>query len=237
MARKLSKRQARKRVGMTQVELAKAAGVSRSTVQRAEKAGKTKNAKLQAIYDNIEKNRGISKEYKTLMKMVKRRLDKLEEAGLQNTPAYRNITSQGIPDLIELTKDPATAKRKLAKLQEMMDYQTIEVAGAKEWKQNVTEAATKTAGLEDYEEEEYGQSMEELLDIFYQVFNTLRNDRSYSKYWKGGYFDSGQARSDINHVINTGINSGVRITFDYVMEMLENLVQPSYDGRSRRGLF
>ena len=245
MARKkLGLRKARQRLGMTQVEMAKAANVSRSTVQRAEKTGRTRNKNLLKIYENIERNRDISKEYKTLTKMVKRRLDKLEEAGLQSTPAYRNIVSQGIPDLVELTKDPATANRKLSKLKEMMDYKTIEVKGAEEWKENVREAAIKTAGLEELEEDEY-TDVDDVVDVFFKVLDTvLSNPKLYYNYFAKdkNYSYSQQVEKEINKIIFSELK-GDKTFVDYetIMDRINTLSGVNSDAQkrreARRGLF
>lgn len=222
-ARKLSKRQARKRLGMTQSEFAKAVGVSRSTIQRAEKSGKTTNANLLEAYENIEKNRELSKQFKEKRRSVINRLQKLKEAGLENTPAYRNLYDS-VPTLEELLHDPATTKRKLSKMQKFLEYQTSTVKGAKEWKENVKEAATQTAGIDiEFEDGTEDQQFEDFLNVFFQVLETLRYDRSFSKYWAEGKFDSEQAREDIKVVINAGLINKDTITFQYVIDKLRDL--------------
>lgn len=230
-ARKLSKRQARKRLGMTQSEFAKAVGVSRSTIQRAEKSGKTKNKNLLKIYENIERNRDISKEYKILTKMVKRRLDKLEEAGLEDTYLYRQWTEKGVPSLDLLMKDRSKVKIAMGQMNAFLGAKTSTVKGAKQFKK---EQEARAKQIFDFDEE-YEYEEVDVESLAWEVFNNIKNDPTYTKYHKGDKFDSTQAMQDIDYVIRHG---KIELSVYGVLDALRGneARTESYNRARRRGI-
>lgn len=180
----------REKFGISQVEMAKLAGVSRSTVQRFE-YGTGNNPKIKAFYENLVKNADLVDEFTSLRRQTVDRLRKLHEEDLYS-PAESWLETKGyVPDPGSIGGERQELRRDIGNMSEFLDMKTSTTEGAKDWAKNVEEASMKTSKTGSKEEN----------NIFWILFNRLKNDKTVAKYWSRGYFDSNQAIADIDTVM------------------------------------
>lgn len=178
----------RAQYGFTQREIARQVGVSVATVGRYERGGE--NKQVAEFFKNMEKNADLWNEFNQLRHQAINRLRKLED--VEFSPARAWLDDRGmVPYATAIGKSRREFKQDIATLSQFLEMQTSTVSGTKKWLENVEEASMRTSQSADRDENE----------IFWKLFNRLKNDKSVSKYWRKGYFDSDQAVADIQAVM------------------------------------
>lgn len=177
---KADRQSVRKDLGYTQTEIASMMGVSRSTVQRFE-YGTGNNVKLKEFYSNADK-------FIALRRATMRDLQKLENAGVSDSPAMYYLSQRGgLPGMDTIEKGSDEIRRAIIKMKEFQNMKTKTVEGYEDWKKKVTKKSHETSGFKG----------ELKNDIFWEVFNKIKNDDTLKKYYADIEFDSKQAIVDI----------------------------------------
>lgn len=180
----------REKFGISQIEMAKLVGVSRSTVQRFE-YGTGNNPKIKAFYENMEKNVDLIDEFTSLRRQTVGRLRNLHKENLYS-PAESWLESKGyVPDKDYIGDSRRALRKAIGIMNDFLDMKTSTTEGAKDWHKNVEEASMETSQSGSREEN----------DMFWKLFNRLKHNNKIKRYWGTGDFDSKQAVEDIKIVM------------------------------------
>lgn len=204
----------REAMGLSQVELAKRLGVSRSTIQRYE-YGTSKNAAVAKFYEKEKMAHGLEYEYAIERRKVVDKVRKLSRLGIKSPSMYWLESRGGVPSIDASTASKGETRQAINIMKDFLDMKTSTVEGYKSWYENVTNASLRTSGSQDITENK----------AFWTIYNRILNDTGHSKYIKevkGRFqFDSDQAVKDIKEKFKWGWN-GDPSTMDAIMqEILE----------------
>lgn len=181
----------REKFGISQIEMAKLVGVSRSTVQRFE-YGTGNNPKIKAFYENMEKNADLIAEFGAVRSETMKRVRELNDDGVTSLSLRKmdNPEHSIIAPIKTIGSNRSELRREIGRMNEFLDSQTSTVEGAKLWESRATKAAEKTFGTSD----------KATLEMMITVYNRAKNDGEIARYLKDIEYDSTQAIEDIKRV-------------------------------------
>lgn len=175
--------------GLKEMELARMAGVSRSTVQRW-KRGTSNNEKLMKTLQGV------------LEEQLRDKIKTIKDYHKENDLPTSHFERVGELLLGELEKSDGASELAISKLEKVLSSKTSTVAGEEDWRKNVRSAAERTFGL-------VGDELDEALDVFNDVEkNATIRDYLEREYGLNNIYDSKQ-RVKLISIINSAITGGI----------------------------
>lgn len=174
---------------LKEMELARMAGVSRSTVQRW-KRGTSNNEKLMKTLQGV------------LEEQLRDKIKAIKDYHKENDLPTSHFERVGELLLGNLENDDAASELSISKLEKMLSSKTSTVYGEEDWRRNVRSAAERTFGL-------VGDELDEALD----VFNDIEKNATIREYLEREYglnniYDSKQ-RVKLISIINSAITGSI----------------------------
>ena len=178
----------RKIGGLKEMELARLAGVSRSTVQRW-KRGTSNNEKLMKTLQGI------------LEEQLREKVKDIKEYHEENDLPTSHFERVSELLLGKLENNDDVSELIISKLEKLLSAKTSTAAGEDSWRENVRVAAERTFGL-------VGEELDEGLDIF----NDIEKDATVREYLEKEYgiydiYDSKQRVKLISIIKNASFGS------------------------------
>jgi hypothetical protein len=114
------------------------------------------------IKKNLEKERKLREEARRLVSMANKRLKRLEEQDLINSPAYKKWVEDGGQKFSIRGKNIDEVKQEIARMNDFLKKQTSTVKGAKQYFKNIA----KEVGIESFDD---FKDLQEKLNTFFET--------------------------------------------------------------------
>jgi len=181
---------------------------------------------IKGEYPFTEEERKLRAEARRLVSMANKRLRRLEEQNLTNSPAYKKWVEDGAQKFSVKGKSMKEVKQEIARMNDFLEKQTSTVKGAKQYFKNVA----KEVGIEKFDD---FTDLQNKLNTFFEttakikeyLYNTkeIAVAIGYQKIW--------EVVSD--YVEEVGYE--LELTEEDVLEMIEKIVESAgYSEMERR---
>ena len=176
--------------GLKEMELARMAGVSRSTVQRW-KRGTSNNEKLMKTLQGV------------LEEQLRDKIKTIKDYHKENDLPTSHFERVGELLLGELEKSYGASELAISKLEKVLSSKTSTVYGEEDWRRNVRSAAERTFGL-------VGDELDDALDVFNDIEkNATIRDYLEREYGLNNIYDSKQ-RVKLISIIDISITGDIK---------------------------
>lgn len=169
------------------------------------------------------KEKALRSEASRLASLANKRLKRIEEQGLIESPAYKKYVEDGKQKFGIRGKNMDQVKQEVARMNDFINKQTSTVTGTKDYLDNVA----KSVGIVKYED--YGQLQDQLNTFFRgvdKVREYLRNSKEVSV--AIGYSKIFEVVSDFVEEVGTELN----LIDDLVIDMAEKVVKAAGYGKA-----
>jgi len=163
-----------------------------------------------------EEERKLREEARRLVSMANKRLKRLEEANLINSPAYKKWIEDGKQKFSVKGKSTEEVKQEIARMEKFLKMETSTVKGAKEYFKNVA----KEVGIKSFKD---FTDLQEKLNTFFEITAKVKDYlyNSEEALVAVGYQKVWEVVSDYIEEVGHELE----LTEEVVLEMVEKIVE------------